>query len=101
MRLTIPSRSWMQIPSAWSSPGGCAGAVATFVLQHTETEMDELAHGGPECGHLALPATEQTLVLGLDVGGFADAHHGGHVEGGTQSRIAGPGQARSPANACS
>src|SRR5215211_8896980 len=88
------------MPSTGSSLDSRRWPVSTFALQHAEAEMHELAHGGTECCHLALPPSKQTAVLGPEVGVLPDADDGGHVEGSTQSGIAGPGQGRSPPDAC-
>jgi len=50
-----------------------------LVFDDTETDMDELTHGGAESRHFALAAGDQAFVESPNIGVVANGDHCGHV----------------------
>ena len=69
------------------------GLIRLAGFDDTETQGDEVPHGGAECGFLGLAPCHEAFVKGLNVRVITDGHHRRHIEHRADAGGTGLGQA--------
>lgn len=80
------------MPSCPSTDFGVIRPIGLAGFPHTETQMDQLAHGRSQRGYLTFAPRPQARIQRLDMRVVSGCHDGRHIQHGAQMGWPGFGQ---------